>query len=73
MIFKPKQLDSKTVKIFSENEVGTLLEDIDNKLELILEGQDGIKSDIRSTKNNYEQLDERIGRTEVRLDAVEAR
>ena len=36
MTFKPKQLDPKTVKIFSENEVGTLLEDIDNKLELIL-------------------------------------
>jgi len=73
MTFKPKQLDPKTVKIFSENEVGTLLEDIDNKLELILEGQDGIKSDIRSTKNNYEQLEERVGRTEVRLDTVEAR
>ena len=73
MTFKPKQLDPKAVKIFSENEVGTLLEDIDNKLELILEGQDGIKSDIRSTKNNYEQLEERVGRTEVRLDTVEAR
>ncbi|OGN08569.1 MAG: hypothetical protein A2750_02085 [Candidatus Yanofskybacteria bacterium RIFCSPHIGHO2_01_FULL_45_42] len=73
MTFKPKQLDPKAVKIFSENEVGTLLEDIDNKLELILEGQDGIKSDIRSTKNNYEQLEERVGRTEVRLDTVGAR
>jgi len=73
MTFKPKQLDPKVIKIFSENEVGTLLEDIDNKLELILEGQDGIREDVGTIKSGYKRLDERVGRTEIRLDAVEAR
>ena len=37
MTFKPKQLDPDVVKIFSETEVGTLLESIDDKLSMILD------------------------------------
>ena len=48
MIFKPKQLDPEAVKTFSGTEVGTLLEHIDSKLELILEGQDGMREDIKT-------------------------
>ena len=48
MTFKPKQLDPEAVTTFSGTEVGTLLENIDSKLELILEGQDGMRSDIRT-------------------------
>lgn len=39
MTFKPKQLGPNAVKIFNETEVGTLLESIDDKLDLILESQ----------------------------------
>ena len=42
----PKQLDPEAVKIFSETEVGTLLESIDDKLDLILESQNGICDDL---------------------------
>lgn len=73
MTFKPKQLDSEAVKTFSETEVGTLLENIDDKLDLILEGQNGISKDVGTIKGDYKRLDERIGRTEIRLDAIEVR
>lgn len=73
MTFKPKQLDPETVKTFNETGVGTLLEDIDNKLDIILEGQNGIQKDIRTIKNGYKQLEERVDRTEVRLDVIETR
>jgi len=73
MTFKPKQLDPKAVKIFSGNEVGTILEDIDEKLDLILESQNGMRAEAKTIKSDYQRLDERVGRTEVRLDAIEAR
>ncbi|OGN03328.1 MAG: hypothetical protein A2655_00670 [Candidatus Yanofskybacteria bacterium RIFCSPHIGHO2_01_FULL_43_42] len=73
MTFKPKQLDPEAVKVFSETEVGTLLENIDGKLDLILEGQNGICEDIRVVKSGYQSLDKRVAKTEARLDVVEAR
>jgi len=59
--------------VFSETEVGTLLENIDGKLDLILEGQNGICEDIRVVKSGYQSLDKRVAKTEARLDVVEAR
>ena len=59
--------------MFSETEVGTLLENIDGKLDLILEGQNGICEDIRVVKSGYQSLDKRVAKTEARLDVVEAR
>ena len=73
MTFKPKQLDSEAVKIFSETEVGTLLENIDDKLGLILESQNGMRDDIKTMKTDYKQLDNRVIKTEIRLDVIEAR
>jgi len=73
MTFKPKQLDPEAVKTFSESEVGTLLENIDDKLDLILEGQGGMKDDIKIIKNGYKRLDERVSKTEIQLDVIEAR
>jgi len=73
MIFKPKQLDSDIVKTFSETEIGVILENIDEKLDLILESQSGMRSDIKEIKSNYKHIDDRIGKTEIRLDVVEAR
>ncbi|OGM99242.1 MAG: hypothetical protein A3C71_01200 [Candidatus Yanofskybacteria bacterium RIFCSPHIGHO2_02_FULL_43_15c] len=73
MTFKPKQLDPEAVKIFSETEVGTLLESIDDKLGLILENQDGIRDDVKTLKNDYRHIDDRVSKTEIRLDVIEAR
>lgn len=73
MSFKPKQLDPKVVKVFTETEVGALLENIDEKLELILEGQSGILADVKTLKTGHKKLSERVDRTEIRLDTIEAR
>jgi len=73
MIFKPKQLDPEAVKAFSETEVGTLLESIDDKLGLILESQHGIRDDVKTLKNDYRHIDDRVSKTEIRLDVIEAR
>ncbi len=73
MTFKPKQLDPKSVKVFSETEVGTLLEDIDSKIDLILEGQNFIQNDIKTIKNSHQNLNSRVDRTEIRLDVIEAK
>lgn len=73
MIFKPKQLDPEAVKTFSETEVGTLLESIDDKLGLILESQNGIRDNVKTLKSDYEHIDDRVSKTEIRLDVIEAR
>lgn len=73
MTFKPKQLDPKAVKIFSETEVGTLLESIDDKLGLILESQSGICDNVKTLKSDYRHIDDRVSKTEIRLDVIEAR
>lgn len=63
MTFKPKQLDPKAVKTFSETEVGTPLENIDDKLGLILESQNGIRDDIKTLKNDSRRIDDRVSKT----------
>lgn len=73
MTFKPKQLDKDAVKVFSETEVGTLLESIDSKLELILETQQSTRDDIKELRKDYKNLDGRVERTEIRLDTIETR
>lgn len=73
MTFKPKQLDPEAVKTFSETEVGTLLENIDDKLGLILENQNGIRDDVKILKSDYRHIDDRVSKTEIRLDVIEAR
>lgn len=56
MKFKPKQLDSKIVKTFTETEVGSLLENIDEKFDFLVEGQ--------------KTLDNRIGRVGTKVDVL---
>ena len=73
MTFKPKQLDPEAVKVFSETEVGTLLENIDDKLGLILENQTGISEDVKTLKKNHKHMDDRVSKTEIRLDVIETR
>lgn len=73
MKIKLKQLDSEAVKAFTETEVGTLLEDIDSKLDLILESQKSMANDIKDMSKDYNKLDNRVERTEIRLDVIETR
>jgi len=73
MTFKPKQLDPEAVKIFSESEVGTLLESIDGKLDLLLENQSGTSNNVKTLENDHKHLDDRVSKTEIRLDVIEAR
>ena len=73
MTFKPKQLDPKSIKVFSETEVGALVENIDSKLDLILETQNGIRNDVKDIGKDYKNLKERVDHTEIRLDVIEAR
>lgn len=73
MAFKPKQLDPKATKSFSEMEVSTLLESIDDKLDFILEGQIGLRDGINDLKTDNKQLNQRIECVEIRVDTIEAR
>jgi len=73
MVFKPKQLDPKATKAFTEMEVSTLLESIDDKLDLILEGQIEPRNGIKDLKTDHWQLDQRVERIEVRVDTIETR
>ena len=73
MVFKPKQLDPNATKVFSENEVGTLLESLDSKIDLILESQEAMSADIKTIKAGFRELTTRVDRTEIRLDVIEAR
>lgn len=54
-------------------EAGVLFEDVHDKLDLILESQSGIRDDVKTIKSNYKHIDDRVSRTEIRLDVIEAR
>ena|SRR3989344_8889051 len=63
MTFKPKQLDPEAVKTFSESEVGTLLENIDDKLDFLIEGQTGLVG-------RADRLDSGMTRLEMKVDTL---
>ena len=73
MAFKPKQLDPTAAKVFSEGEVGMLIESIDGKLDLLLEGQQSIRDDLKGIKADHRRLGERVDHLEVRVDTIETR
>ena len=56
-----------------QTEVGVLFEDVHDKLDLILESQSGIRDDVKTLKNDYQYVDDRVSKTEIRLDVIEAR
>lgn len=57
------QLNPKTKKLFTETEVGVLLEDIDQKLGVIAEGQTGLVG-------RMERFEGRITRLDVKVDTL---
>ena len=54
-------------------EVGVLFENVDDKLGLIIDSQNGIRDDVKTLKNDYRHIDDRVSKTEIRLDVIEAR
>ena len=56
-----------------QTEVGVLFEDVHDKLDLILESQSGIRDDVKTLKNDYQYVDDRVSKTEIRLDVIESR
>jgi len=50
-----------------------LIENIDSRLDLILEAQKGVWDDIKDIGRDYKKLSDRIDRAEIRLDVIDAR
>ncbi len=74
MIRKVKsQLNLKVKKLFTGTEVGPLLEDVDQKLGTIIEGQQTIERKLDTLSNNHYQLEHRVTRSEIRLDTLETK
>lgn len=73
MIKSKSQLNPKVKRIFTETEVGALLEDVDQKLGTIIEGQQVIERKIDVLAKDHHYLDERVTRSEIRLGELEAK
>jgi len=74
MIRKVKsQLTPKVKKLFTGTEVGALLEDVDQKLGTIIEGQQTIERKLDTLSNNHYKLEHRVTRSEIRLDTIETK
>lgn len=67
------QLNPKVKRLFTGTEVGALIEDVDQKLGTIIEGQQTIERKLDTLTANHYRLDERVTRSEIRLDTLEAK
>lgn len=67
------QLNPEVKRLFTGTEVGALLEDVDHKLGTIIEGQQTIERKIDTLSKNHRELEHRVTRSEIRLDAIEAK
>lgn len=72
MTFKPKQLDPKAARVFTGSEVGTLLESIDEKLDVLVEGQKTLDSRLKRVETKVEVLTDTVGDIKVDLTEVKA-
>lgn len=67
------QLSARVKRLFTGTEVGALIEDVDQKLGTIIEGQQTIERKLDTLTRNHYRLDERVTRSEVRLDTLETK
>ena len=67
------QLNPKVKKMFTGTEVGALLEDVDQKLGVIIEGQQAMDRKLNTLVKDNHHLDQRVTRSEIRLDTLEAK
>lgn len=70
MTFKPKQLDPEAVKVFSESEVGVLLENIDDRLGVIIESQQLLTGRVDKLDAKVDILTETVGDLQVDMTQV---
>lgn len=68
---KKSQLDPAVKRMFTGTEVGALLEDVDQKLVTIIEGQQTIDRKLDSISKDVHHLDKRVTQSEIRLDTIE--
>lgn len=67
------QLNPKVKRLFTGTEVGALIEDVDQKLGTIIEGQRTIERKLDVLNRNHHQVEQRVTRTEIRLDTLGAK
>ena len=67
------QLNPKVKRLFTGTEIGALIEDVDQKLGTIIEGQQTIERKLDTLTRSHHHLDERVTRSEIRLDTLEAK
>lgn len=65
MEIKSRGVNKKEERYLTENQLGVILEDVNHKFDLILEGQETVKNEIR------EEFNERFDKFEKRLDKFE--
>lgn len=70
---KKLQLKATTKRLFTGTEVGTLLEDIDQKLGIISESQQMTDQKLDRFISGQNNLTQRVDRTEIRLDILETK
>ena len=70
---KLNKLDPKVKKVFSESEVGVLIEHFDNTLQLVAEGQVGLERRMNSLDGKVDSLDNRMGNLENRMDSLDSK
>ena len=59
-------------KSFTTTEVGTLLEDINSKFDLLAEGQSGLREDVHGLKEEVNKLAGRMDRLEITTKFMKA-
>lgn len=67
------QLNPKVERLFTGAEVGALIEDVDQKLGTIIEGQQTIERKLDTLAGSHYRLDERVARSEIRLGTLGAK
>ena len=67
MAFKPKQLDPEAVRPFTGTEVGALLENIDEKLNVILEGQTSVADRVERLEQKVDMVVETVAEIKVEV------
>ena len=72
MAIKPKNSDD-ILKVFTNTEVGALIEHFESKVDLILDGVKSINQKLDKHTLELESHENMITRTEIRLNVVESK
>jgi hypothetical protein len=70
MTFNRKRLDPEATKVFTGTEVGTILEQIDDKLGLIIEGQELLRSRVTKIETKVEVVADAVGDVKLEVAGV---